>query len=290
MIVFIILHYKNFQDTLECIDSIKLLQLINYKIVVVENGSLDSSTEDLKSIQGEVEVVFNNINYGFAKGNNSGIKYAREKYDPKFYIVINNDIIIKDETMFEEIHKMEELYQFDVLGPKIIARNNINQNPNYLVLYKNIDIIKHLIRISMIDLLINTGLYNKVKNYKQKNSGYVKEVEKNMTLEGVPLHGAAIIFSSRYINKYDEPFDESTFLYGEEEFLYYRKIRDGLKFIYTPDISVYHKEDASLNELFKNSNTKKTKFVIKNSKQSLIKLLNKKLSDKLGGHKYEWYC
>lgn len=287
MIVFIILHYKNIQDTIECIESIKMHQFKSYKIVIVENGSLDFSTEELRSMQGEVEVVFNRSNYGFAKGNNSGIKFAKEKYNPDFYIVINNDIIIKQKNMFEEIHKMEELYKFDVLGPKIIARNDINQNPNYLVLYKNKDIIKHLIKMSIIDLLISVGLYNKVKNYKQKNANLNMKVDKKLILEDVPLHGAALVFSTRYINKYNEPFDESTFLYGEEEFLYYRKLRDGLKFIYTPDISVYHKEDASLNEVFKVDNNKKTKFVIKNSKKSLKKLLKKKIIDKLGGLKYE---
>lgn len=287
MIVFIVLHYKNIKDTLECIESIEKLKFTNYKIVVVENGSLDSSTEKLKDIQGNVDVVFNNINYGFAKGNNSGIRYARDKYNPKFYVVINNDIIINQETLFEEIYKMEEVYEFDVLGPKIMSRNNINQNPNYLVLYKNIDIIRHIIKLIIIELLIVTGLYNLVKKFNKSNKSVFKKTNNETVLVGVPLHGAALIFSSRYVKKYDEPFDESTFLYGEEEFLYYRKVRDNLKFIYTPDITVYHKEDAALNELFKNSNTKKMKFVIKNSKKSLTKLLLKKLNDKLGGYRYE---
>lgn len=47
---FIILHYKNLQDTLECVNSIKknILEK-SYKIIIVDNGSLDGTTEKLKN-------------------------------------------------------------------------------------------------------------------------------------------------------------------------------------------------------------------------------------------------
>lgn len=281
MIAFIILHYKSIKDTLECIDSIEKLKLSNSRIIVVDNGSLDSSTETLRILQDKIDIVFNDRNYGYAKGNNIGIKYAKRKYDPKFYVVINNDIIINQQNMVDEIYRMHELYDFDVLGPKIITRNKINQNPNYLILSKTKDIITHLLKLNIISILIKVNLYDSLKKIKRNC-----EVKNNINNEDkilidVPLHGSALIFSDRYVARYDEPFDESTFLYGEEEFLYYRKVRDNLKFVYTPYIKVFHKEDATLNELFKDCDMEKIKFVIRNSKHSLTKLLLKKIKDKL---------
>lgn len=282
MIVFIILHYKNIKDTLECIESIQKLNFKNSKIVVVENGSLDPSTSILRNLQDKIDVVFNDKNYGFAKGNNEGIKHAKNKYNPEYYVVINNDIIINEQNMIDEIYRINKMYDFDVLGPKIISRNNINQNPNYLVLSKTKDIIRHLIKLNIIIVLIKMNLYERFKTIK-KNTEVNKKVNNEETiLIDIPLHGAALIFSNKYVAQYSEPFDESTFLYGEEEFLNYRRIRDKLTFVYTPYIKMFHKEDASLNGLFKDSNDEKMKFVIKNSRYSLTKLLLKKLKDKFG--------
>jgi len=286
-LVFIILHYKNINDTLECIESIRSLNLSSCKMVVVENGSLDSSTEELKKFMASIDVVFNDKNYGFAKGNNSGILYAKEKYNPDYYLVINNDITIEDANILSEVTTIYSKYEFDVLGPKIIARNGINQNPNYLVLTTTKSIIKHLFRLTIINALNRLGLYGYLKRISRSKNLVKKEVRTDSLLEGAPLHGSALIFSRKYIGKYEKPFNESTFLYGEEEFLYYRKIRDKLKFIYSPSITVYHKEDASLDNIYKNNNKEKLKFVTRHSKKSLLKLILLKVANKMGGRIYE---
>lgn len=283
MIAFVILHYKNINDTLECLESIEKLNLSNYKVIIVENGSLDDSTKILESMQDKVDIVFNHENYGFAKGNNSGISYAKEKYKPNFYIVINNDILVCQKNIIDEIEKLDKKYQFDVLGPKIISRNGINQNPNYFVLTTTKSIIKHIFRLKIISLFISMGIYEKIKNIGNKTNRKISNIANETIQTDAPLHGSALIFSERYINKYKEAFEELTFLYGEEEFLYYRKIRDGLNFVYTPTILVHHKEDASLNEIFQNNSVKKMKFVVKHSTKSLQRLLIKKIKDKLGG-------
>ncbi|MFZ7131024.1 MAG: glycosyltransferase family 2 protein [Eubacteriales bacterium] len=286
-LVFVILHYKNIKDTLECVESIKSLKLSGTKIVVVENGSFDSSTEELKKLMKSIDVVFNDQNYGFAKGNNSGILYAKEKYNPDYYIVINNDITIEDANIANEIEKIYSLFEFDVLGPKIIARNGINQNPNYLVLKTTKDIIKHLFRLTLINFLNHIGLYELIRKKRFTKKEEKKGDKTDSVLEGAPLHGSALIFSKKYIEKYEKPFNESTFLYGEEEFLFYRKNRDKLSFVYNPEIIVHHKEDASLNSIYNSSNKEKLKFVTRNSIKSLIQLLLLKVVNKMGGRKNE---
>ena len=69
--VFIILHYKNINDTIECINSIRTLEDNNYKIVVVDNNSgIEEDDIKLKSLVDDLIILEENI--GFAKGNNKG--------------------------------------------------------------------------------------------------------------------------------------------------------------------------------------------------------------------------
>ena len=94
MISFIVLHYKNINDTIECIRSI-LKQKTNKKIsiVVVDNDTLnDFDEKKLKKF--DVDLIKLDSNLGFAKANNIGCKHAINKYNPDFLCVINNDTVI----------------------------------------------------------------------------------------------------------------------------------------------------------------------------------------------------
>ena len=86
MMVFVILHYNNIKETMECVDS---LEKFKQKIVVVSNSK---DYDNLKKIEKRVDkVIINEENIGFAKANNIGCKYAIEKFKPDFLCVINND-------------------------------------------------------------------------------------------------------------------------------------------------------------------------------------------------------
>lgn len=110
-------------------------------------------------------------------------------------------------------------------------------------------------------------LYIKIKKLLLK-----KFLFKNKLNKG--LHGSALIFSRSYINKYKKIFPEKTFLYGEENFLNYRRVRDKLVFSYIYKILLYHKESVVTKQKFKSRN-KKWKFQIlymKYSREILLKL------------------
>ena len=79
-IVFIILHYLAEEETYRSVDSIKnKIDVEEYKIVIVDNGSPDQSGERLQrkySNESKIDVILTGKNLGFAKGNNVGFKYA----------------------------------------------------------------------------------------------------------------------------------------------------------------------------------------------------------------------
>lgn len=93
-VAFIILTYKNIDDTVECIKSINNTQVDKCeKIVIV----VDNSEDDfyIRSIKETVNVDYSLSikNDGYASGNNVGIKLAI-KIGCKYLIVINNDTVV----------------------------------------------------------------------------------------------------------------------------------------------------------------------------------------------------
>jgi GT2 family glycosyltransferase len=89
----IILNWNGFNDTVECLESIKETTYKNYKIVLVDNGSEKSEGLRLKEKFLDVHLISNTENRGFAGGNNDGMRWAlKNKFD---YIVnLNNDCLV----------------------------------------------------------------------------------------------------------------------------------------------------------------------------------------------------
>lgn len=266
MMVFVILHYNNIKETMECVDS---LEKFKQKIVVVSNSK---DYDNLKKIEKRVDkVIINEENIGFAKANNIGCKYAIEKFQPDFLCVINNDIVIDQKDFLEKVEKLYEKYQFDALGPKILPDHlpSVNPFPVYDTLEKIEDRIKYtkkLIKIYNNVILRNLlSCYILIKSKLKKTS---KPVNGDKDELGVALHGCALIFSKKYYERYDTVFYDETFLYHEEEFLYYRCKHDNLTFLYSPEVELIHKEGRSLDNSF-NNNYKKLIFKNKEILKSL---------------------
>lgn len=273
-IAFLILHYKNIKETVECIESIlKNVKYKNYNIVIVDNGSNNNTGESLKERYKNYEiikVIINKENLGFAKGNNIGFCYIKNELHSDFIVMINSDIIIKQEDFCEKLIKKYNENQFHIAGPDIILSNGIHTNP-VNVTCKNLEDLKKMIRLKkrQIFLCRHKMEFLNIMISKIKNKLYrVGTVDKKY----FQLHGAAIIFSPLYINMYNGLYD-GTFLYFEETILRYICDRDDLKMSYLKDLQVIHKESKTTKSLFSNI-SKRHMFYYVNSLNSCISLLN----------------
>ncbi|MBI4866792.1 MAG: glycosyltransferase family 2 protein [Candidatus Wallbacteria bacterium] len=85
-----ILNWNRFQVTLACLESLKKLDYPNFRVVVVDNGSTDGSVHRIRQLFPELELVENNANYGFARGQNTGIRWALAR-GARYVWVLNND-------------------------------------------------------------------------------------------------------------------------------------------------------------------------------------------------------
>lgn len=248
MFSFVILHYKNIDETIECLTYLQKLDLKDAHLIVVDNNTLSVSEEKLIK-RFTKDILKLDQNYGFAKANNKGIEYAKKKYHSKFYIVMNNDVYISDKNFLNIIASDYEKYNFDMLGPFISSPSGESVNPFPVI--KNEEALASEIKRcqKLISIYSNPFSYHvlqsgiNLKHFLKKPMVPINGAE---VLLDSPLHGCCIIFSEQYIKKYKYPFYNETFLFHEEEFLYQRVIKDKLISVYDPEIKVFHKEGSSI--------------------------------------------
>lgn len=70
------------------------------------------------------------------------------------------------------------------------------------------------------------------------------------TLTGVLLHGCCLVFSKDFFREFDG-FWEKTFLYAEEEILYYLAMKKGMTLLYSPEVWCVHKEAATTSAMYR---------------------------------------
>ena len=252
----IILNYIAWEETIDCVNSfLRQKNDHNIYIVVVDNGSPNESVLKLREAfinEPMVDVLCLNENSGFARGNNAGFRYLREKIDCDFFVFSNSDIII-DGDVFSWIENEFELSHFNLLGPDIFAiKMQKHQNPlrsyteNRLVI--ELKILKKRIEILLNYILLKTGVkYNKRKIKQEQN----RNVERAKRIENVTLHGSFIIAHKSFFDYYDELFDDRTFLYMEEHILFQRCKRKALKTLVSFGFQVTHLQAASTNKITK---------------------------------------
>ena len=123
MISFVILNYNSFELTKECIKKIKKIKTNrSISIIVVDNNTLEKQEYNTLTKSAD-KIIVNNENLGFAKANNIGINYAKDKYNPDFICVLNSDCFIEQDSFIDSIYQIYNNKTFDILGPKIYSDN-----------------------------------------------------------------------------------------------------------------------------------------------------------------------
>ncbi|KYH27961.1 glycosyltransferase [Clostridium colicanis] len=268
---FVILHYMSYDFSNECIESIlKNIKYSNYNIIVVDNNSTNDSYIRLREKYDKIKNVYfikNDDNLGFAKGNNVGYRFAKYKLNSDFIILLNNDTIIEQENFIDIVINKFEKTKFYVLGPDIMTLDGNHQNPQRKELLSKNELNRTILNLKIklilnyigIEKIINQA-YKTIKQWVCKNRKYnVNFMEEQ---ENVQLHGACLIFSPLYINKFIGLY-EKTFMFMEEDILYYTLLQEKFKSLYSPEIKIIHKEDGSTNYIY-GKDRKKRMFIYKN--------------------------
>jgi len=93
----IILNWNGFKDTAACLDALMEQTAKNFKVYLVDNGSIDDSPEKLNKKYGtnpRIQLIFNQQNLGFTKGNNRILSaYILPNAAYQYVVLLNNDTI-----------------------------------------------------------------------------------------------------------------------------------------------------------------------------------------------------
>jgi len=117
----IILNYNGKEFLRDCLISVLKQSYDNFNVILVDNHSSDGSLDFVRNNFPEVEVLALDKNYGFPKGHNIGIKYSLQKYDPDYFLLLNNDIkIVQEETLKRLIEIAQNDKKAGILGCKLI--------------------------------------------------------------------------------------------------------------------------------------------------------------------------
>jgi len=115
----IILNWNGLADTIECLQSLREVVYPNYSVIVVDNASRGDDVRILRERFGDyIQVIPNDKNYGFAKGNNVGIRYATEK-GTDYVLLLNNDTTVDPEFLTEMVTVAEADKEIGIVCPKI---------------------------------------------------------------------------------------------------------------------------------------------------------------------------
>lgn len=116
----IVLNWNGLKDTIECLESLKKITFSSYQAIVVDNGSGGNDVETIKDRFGDyVHIIENDRNYGFAEGNNIGMRYALTAQSPDYLLLLNNDIVVAPDFLTELVDVAENDHEIGLLGPLV---------------------------------------------------------------------------------------------------------------------------------------------------------------------------
>jgi GT2 family glycosyltransferase/SAM-dependent methyltransferase len=96
----------------------------SYEVIVVDNASTDETPAFLSSLSGDIQVITNPANYGFAKACNQGAASAKGR----FLVFLNNDTIPKPGWLRALLNEVESHQDVAIVGSKLLYPNNTIQH------------------------------------------------------------------------------------------------------------------------------------------------------------------
>ncbi|MBU1888394.1 MAG: glycosyltransferase family 2 protein [Candidatus Omnitrophica bacterium] len=195
----------------ECLTSLRDQTYPEIEIIGVDNASSDGSTQFIKNRFSEVRIIGNKKNYGFAKGNNIGIKASRGKY----IATLNNDTIVDPDWIKNLVSIAEEREDAAMFASKILF-------------YGAHDLIEST------GMVIYSDGIARCRGYSEKDGGNYDRVE------DVLLPSACAALYRKDVLLRAGLFDEDYFAYCEDVDLGLRIRMLGWCCLYVPYARVYH--------------------------------------------------
>jgi GT2 family glycosyltransferase len=206
----LILHYKNKEDTLKCLESVNKLQgHFPIKIILINNDK----NWNLKNR--DLEIINNKENLGFAKGINIGIRYALKDKDVGYILILNNDTVV----------------------PKNLLAVLLKEKP---------DIVSPVIKFKSIDDRWVYDYGGKIDMWTGRTTHIESEILNNKLGRDIDYVSGCCMLVKKEVFEKIGLFDERFFFYFEDADFCLRAKKEGFKITVNTSVCVFHKLGGSI--------------------------------------------
>jgi GT2 family glycosyltransferase len=222
LVYVVVLNYRNYWDTITCVERFEKLHYANYRVVIVDNDSDNESEAELRRLLPKHHFIQSGSNLGYAAGNNVGIRFAQDN-GADYVLIANSDLIVDPACLGLLIDYAEANPSVGLLSP-LVTRSNGKASQNCT-----------RSRPTLFELLWNYGIGD------DRDRG-MDDIEQPVDVE--VIWGACMLLSRRLLDTVGL-LDEGTFLFWEE-FILHEKIRaSGMRTVLVPDARASHEGSAS---------------------------------------------
>lgn len=236
-VAIVIVNYNGKQDTLDCLRSIRKMKTEGdqLKIYVVDNASSDDSVNAIKRELPSVNLILNQANYGFAGGNNIGIKQALED-GVDYVLLVNNDTLVSQPLLNELLKAITKDEDIGVVVPKIYFAPGYEFHKKRYSYGEKGKVIWYA--GGRIDW---ENMYGKHIGVDEVDKGQFSEEQETDFASGCCLLVKRQVFEKVGL------FDERFFLYQEDLDWSIRAQKAGYRIVYCPLAYLWHKNAGSSN-------------------------------------------
>jgi len=221
-VALILINYKDYANRFlpDCIASLRAQDYSGeMKIFIVDNASSTESYDFLKVTAPEAEIIRNDNNDGFAKGNNDAIKLAM-KAGFTDIILFNMDTIVTPNAVSEMVKAADSSAKIGsvqarlMLHPETTKVNSLGNSTHFL----------------------GFGFCEGYNDVYKEGDNSLKEI--------FYPSGAAVLFKAEVLQKVGL-LDETLWMYNEDQDLGWRIWLQGYSCVLAPSAVVYHKYEFS---------------------------------------------
>lgn len=225
----IILNYNDCERVEKLVQLIKEYSSLTH-ILIVDNCSVDGSYSRLKKIACEkIHVVKTEQNGGYAKGNNFGARYAKEKWNVDTIFFANPDVTFSEDAIINIEDNLWENEKYAVATVLVKDGYNVWDLPKYW----------GTVRMLFLFLFM-------IHKKKKKN----ELIDKKGIYEVGVTEGSFFAIKTSVFYEVGG-FDERTFLYLEENILAYKLRQHGYKEIISAEKYYIHEHSQSISKEYK---------------------------------------
>lgn len=251
-VIIILVNWNGWGDTIECLESLLLLNYQSFRIVVCDNGSNDESLRELRGWarhtfgatmtdwqelnrtdaemggglpDARFTLIANGVNLGFGGGSNVGLRYAMACEGVDYCWLLNNDTVVDSLALTKMVERMCEKHDAGMCGSTV--RQYWNRS--------KIDALGGATYFKYLGVSWHIG-----RTLRGNLSLHPESIENRMDY----VVGSSLLVRTSFLRDVG--------LMAEEYFLYYEEVdwvlrgKDRYSLAYAPESVVYHKSGASI--------------------------------------------